>query len=106
MYPPPPPAPHRDFISVTLSLGESYDNSKSRRRRSCWRAADQWKGTRNTSGIRVVGAQAGVRYILAIQLKQYQEAYAVTDAQEMHLRGKFGGQYDHLVVQQTLKAAL
>lgn len=37
MYPPPPPAPHRDFISVTLSLGESYDNSKSRRRRSCWR---------------------------------------------------------------------
>lgn len=53
-----------------------------------------------------MGAQAGVRYILAIQLKQYQEAYAVTDAQEMHLRGKFGGQYDHLVVQQTLKAAL
>ncbi|XP_006981099.1 endoplasmic reticulum mannosyl-oligosaccharide 1,2-alpha-mannosidase [Peromyscus maniculatus bairdii] len=40
MYPPPPPAPHRDFISVTLSLGESYDNSKSRRRRSCWR---KWK---------------------------------------------------------------
>uniref|UniRef100_A0A8C6QB22 alpha-1,2-Mannosidase n=2 Tax=Nannospalax galili TaxID=1026970 RepID=A0A8C6QB22_NANGA len=40
MYPPPPPAPHRDFISVTLSLGETYDNSKSRRRRSCWR---KWK---------------------------------------------------------------
>ncbi|XP_027797266.1 endoplasmic reticulum mannosyl-oligosaccharide 1,2-alpha-mannosidase isoform X3 [Marmota flaviventris] len=40
MYPPPAPAPHRDFISVTLSLGESYDNSKSRRRRSCWR---KWK---------------------------------------------------------------
>ncbi|KAM6183613.1 endoplasmic reticulum mannosyl-oligosaccharide 1,2-alpha-mannosidase [Erethizon dorsatum] len=40
MYPPPPPAPHRDFISVTLSLGESYDNNKSRRRRSCWR---KWK---------------------------------------------------------------
>ncbi|XP_069871232.1 endoplasmic reticulum mannosyl-oligosaccharide 1,2-alpha-mannosidase [Dipodomys merriami] len=40
MYPPPPPAPHQDFISVTLSLGESYDNNKSRRRRSCWR---KWK---------------------------------------------------------------
>ncbi|XP_069333237.1 LOW QUALITY PROTEIN: endoplasmic reticulum mannosyl-oligosaccharide 1,2-alpha-mannosidase [Eulemur rufifrons] len=37
MYPPPPP--HRDFISVTLSLGESY-NSKSWRPRSCWR---KWK---------------------------------------------------------------
>uniref|UniRef100_A0A8P0TUU8 alpha-1,2-Mannosidase n=1 Tax=Canis lupus familiaris TaxID=9615 RepID=A0A8P0TUU8_CANLF len=41
MYPPlPPPAPHRDFISVTLSLGQSYDGSKSWRRRSCWR---KWK---------------------------------------------------------------
>ncbi|XP_053413093.1 LOW QUALITY PROTEIN: endoplasmic reticulum mannosyl-oligosaccharide 1,2-alpha-mannosidase [Nycticebus coucang] len=42
MYPPPPPPPppHRDFISVTLSLGESYDNSKTLRRRSCWR---KWK---------------------------------------------------------------
>ncbi|XP_006878467.1 PREDICTED: LOW QUALITY PROTEIN: mannosidase, alpha, class 1B, member 1 [Chrysochloris asiatica] len=41
MYPPPlPPSPHRDFISVTLSLGESYDNSKGWRRRSCWR---KWK---------------------------------------------------------------
>ncbi|XP_049751783.1 endoplasmic reticulum mannosyl-oligosaccharide 1,2-alpha-mannosidase isoform X1 [Elephas maximus indicus] len=41
MYPPPlPPPPHRDFISVTLSLGESYDNSKGWRRRSCWR---KWK---------------------------------------------------------------
>ncbi|XP_069915555.1 endoplasmic reticulum mannosyl-oligosaccharide 1,2-alpha-mannosidase isoform X2 [Oryctolagus cuniculus] len=40
MYPPPPPAPHRDFISVTLSLGESYDNRKGWRRRSCWR---KWK---------------------------------------------------------------
>ncbi|XP_007945146.2 LOW QUALITY PROTEIN: endoplasmic reticulum mannosyl-oligosaccharide 1,2-alpha-mannosidase [Orycteropus afer afer] len=37
MYPPPP---HRDFISVTLSLGETYDNSKGGRRRSCWR---KWK---------------------------------------------------------------
>uniref|UniRef100_A0A673VMM7 alpha-1,2-Mannosidase n=1 Tax=Suricata suricatta TaxID=37032 RepID=A0A673VMM7_SURSU len=40
MYPPPPPAPHRDFISVTLSLDQSYDGSKSWRRRSCWR---KWK---------------------------------------------------------------
>ncbi|XP_034506396.1 endoplasmic reticulum mannosyl-oligosaccharide 1,2-alpha-mannosidase-like [Ailuropoda melanoleuca] len=41
MYPTPPPAaPHRDFISVTLSLGQSYDGSKSWRRRSCWR---KWK---------------------------------------------------------------
>ncbi|XP_075415877.1 LOW QUALITY PROTEIN: endoplasmic reticulum mannosyl-oligosaccharide 1,2-alpha-mannosidase-like [Tenrec ecaudatus] len=41
MYPPPlPPPPHRDFVSVTLSLGESYDNSKGWRRRSCWR---RWK---------------------------------------------------------------
>uniref|UniRef100_A0A804HK86 alpha-1,2-Mannosidase n=1 Tax=Homo sapiens TaxID=9606 RepID=A0A804HK86_HUMAN len=40
MYPPPPPPPHRDFISVTLSFGENYDNSKSWRRRSCWR---KWK---------------------------------------------------------------
>ncbi|KAM9641758.1 endoplasmic reticulum mannosyl-oligosaccharide 1,2-alpha-mannosidase isoform 3-T3 [Trichechus inunguis] len=38
MYPPSlQPPPHRDFISVTLSLGESYDNSKGWRRRSCWR---------------------------------------------------------------------
>ncbi|XP_058999187.1 endoplasmic reticulum mannosyl-oligosaccharide 1,2-alpha-mannosidase-like isoform X2 [Mustela lutreola] len=40
MYPPPPPAPHRDFVSVTLSAGRTYDGSKSRRRRSCWR---KWK---------------------------------------------------------------
>ncbi|KAM9641757.1 endoplasmic reticulum mannosyl-oligosaccharide 1,2-alpha-mannosidase isoform 2-T2 [Trichechus inunguis] len=41
MYPPSlQPPPHRDFISVTLSLGESYDNSKGWRRRSCWR---KWK---------------------------------------------------------------
>lgn len=40
MYPPAPPAPHRDFISVTLNFGQSYDGSKSRRRRSCWR---KWK---------------------------------------------------------------
>ncbi|XP_077005071.1 endoplasmic reticulum mannosyl-oligosaccharide 1,2-alpha-mannosidase isoform X2 [Tamandua tetradactyla] len=41
MYPPPlPPPPPRDFISVTLSFGEGYDNSKSWRRRSCWR---KWK---------------------------------------------------------------
>ncbi|XP_040818860.1 endoplasmic reticulum mannosyl-oligosaccharide 1,2-alpha-mannosidase [Ochotona curzoniae] len=40
MYPPPPPAPPRDFISVTLSLGDRYDNSKGWRRRSCWR---KWK---------------------------------------------------------------
>ncbi|XP_064435172.1 endoplasmic reticulum mannosyl-oligosaccharide 1,2-alpha-mannosidase isoform X3 [Mirounga angustirostris] len=40
MYPTPPPAPQRDFISVTLSLGRSYDGSKSWRRRSCWR---KWK---------------------------------------------------------------
>ncbi|KAM6170153.1 endoplasmic reticulum mannosyl-oligosaccharide 1,2-alpha-mannosidase [Rhynchocyon petersi] len=41
MYPPSLPPPlHRDFISVTLSLGESYDNNKVWRRRSCWR---QWK---------------------------------------------------------------
>uniref|UniRef100_F6RF87 alpha-1,2-Mannosidase n=1 Tax=Equus caballus TaxID=9796 RepID=F6RF87_HORSE len=40
MYPPPPPAPPRDFISVTLSPGQGYDGSKSRRRRSCWR---KWK---------------------------------------------------------------
>ncbi|XP_004485360.2 endoplasmic reticulum mannosyl-oligosaccharide 1,2-alpha-mannosidase isoform X1 [Dasypus novemcinctus] len=42
MYLPPsrPPPSHRDFISVTLSFGEGYDNSKSRRRRSCWR---KWK---------------------------------------------------------------
>ncbi|XP_045145277.1 LOW QUALITY PROTEIN: endoplasmic reticulum mannosyl-oligosaccharide 1,2-alpha-mannosidase [Echinops telfairi] len=43
LYPPPlppPPPPHRDFVSVTLSLGESYDNSKGWRRRSCWR---RWK---------------------------------------------------------------
>ncbi|KAG8518622.1 Endoplasmic reticulum mannosyl-oligosaccharide 1,2-alpha-mannosidase [Galemys pyrenaicus] len=40
MYPPPPPAPQRDFISVTLSLGPSYEGSKRWRRRSCWR---KWK---------------------------------------------------------------
>ncbi|XP_054440091.1 endoplasmic reticulum mannosyl-oligosaccharide 1,2-alpha-mannosidase [Pteronotus mesoamericanus] len=40
MYPPTPPGPHRDFISVTLSLGQSDDGSKTRRRRSCWR---KWK---------------------------------------------------------------
>ncbi|XP_066111754.1 endoplasmic reticulum mannosyl-oligosaccharide 1,2-alpha-mannosidase-like [Saccopteryx bilineata] len=40
MYPPVPPAPHRDFISVTLSLDQSDDSSKTRRRRSCWR---KWK---------------------------------------------------------------
>ncbi|XP_047624985.1 endoplasmic reticulum mannosyl-oligosaccharide 1,2-alpha-mannosidase isoform X2 [Phacochoerus africanus] len=39
MYPP-PPEPRRDFISVTLSFGRSYDDSKGPRRRSCWR---QWK---------------------------------------------------------------
>lgn len=37
MYPPAPPAPRRDFISVTLSLDQSDDGSKTRRRRSCWR---------------------------------------------------------------------
>ncbi|XP_023392222.1 endoplasmic reticulum mannosyl-oligosaccharide 1,2-alpha-mannosidase [Pteropus vampyrus] len=40
MYPSAPPAPRRDFISVTLSLDQSYDGSKSRQRRSCWR---KWK---------------------------------------------------------------
>ncbi|KAF6125620.1 mannosidase alpha class 1B member 1 [Phyllostomus discolor] len=40
MYPPAPPAPHRDFISVTLSLGQGDDGSKAQRRRSCWR---KWK---------------------------------------------------------------
>ncbi|XP_036162800.1 endoplasmic reticulum mannosyl-oligosaccharide 1,2-alpha-mannosidase isoform X2 [Myotis myotis] len=40
MYPPAPPAPRRDFISVTLSLDQRDDGSKTRRRRSCWRA---WK---------------------------------------------------------------
>uniref|UniRef100_A0A8C5VDC9 alpha-1,2-Mannosidase n=1 Tax=Microcebus murinus TaxID=30608 RepID=A0A8C5VDC9_MICMU len=39
MYPSPPP-PHRDFISVTLSPGETYDYRKSWRPRSCWR---KWK---------------------------------------------------------------
>ncbi|XP_070286344.1 endoplasmic reticulum mannosyl-oligosaccharide 1,2-alpha-mannosidase isoform X2 [Myotis yumanensis] len=40
MYPPAPPAPRRDFISVTLNLDQRDDGSKTRRRRSCWRA---WK---------------------------------------------------------------
>nr|KAF6433923.1 mannosidase alpha class 1B member 1 [Molossus molossus] len=40
MYPSAPSAPHRDFISVTLSLGQSDDGSKTLRRRSCWR---RWK---------------------------------------------------------------
>ncbi|XP_047556571.1 endoplasmic reticulum mannosyl-oligosaccharide 1,2-alpha-mannosidase isoform X1 [Lutra lutra] len=42
MYPPPPPPPppRRDFVSVTLSAGRTYDGSKSWRRRSCWR---KWK---------------------------------------------------------------
>ncbi|XP_057579268.1 endoplasmic reticulum mannosyl-oligosaccharide 1,2-alpha-mannosidase isoform X1 [Hippopotamus amphibius kiboko] len=38
MYPPPPP--RRDFISVTLSPGRSYDGGQALRRRSCWR---RWK---------------------------------------------------------------
>ncbi|XP_006900720.1 PREDICTED: endoplasmic reticulum mannosyl-oligosaccharide 1,2-alpha-mannosidase [Elephantulus edwardii] len=40
MHPPSLPPPRRDFISVTLSPGENYDDSKVRRRRSCWR---RWK---------------------------------------------------------------
>uniref|UniRef100_A0A8B9X7C4 alpha-1,2-Mannosidase n=1 Tax=Bos mutus grunniens TaxID=30521 RepID=A0A8B9X7C4_BOSMU len=39
MYPPPAPA-RRDFISVTLSPGRSYDGGQGLRRRSCWR---KWK---------------------------------------------------------------
>ncbi|XP_027821879.1 endoplasmic reticulum mannosyl-oligosaccharide 1,2-alpha-mannosidase isoform X3 [Ovis aries] len=39
MYPPPAPA-RRDFISVTLSPGRSYDGGRGLRRRSCWR---KWK---------------------------------------------------------------
>lgn len=37
MYPVPPPAPQRDFISVTLSLGRGPEDGKGWRRRSCWR---------------------------------------------------------------------
>lgn len=40
MYPPSAPALQRDFISVTLTLGQGYDGSKRWRRRSCWR---KWK---------------------------------------------------------------
>ncbi|KAI5253637.1 Endoplasmic Reticulum Mannosyl-Oligosaccharide 1,2-Alpha-Mannosidase [Manis pentadactyla] len=40
MYPAPPPAPQRDFISVTLSLGRGSEDGKGWRRRSCWR---KWK---------------------------------------------------------------
>ncbi|XP_055255632.1 endoplasmic reticulum mannosyl-oligosaccharide 1,2-alpha-mannosidase isoform X3 [Moschus berezovskii] len=39
MYPPPAPA-RRDFVSVTLSPGRSYDGGRGLRRRSCWR---KWK---------------------------------------------------------------
>ncbi|CAN0518629.1 unnamed protein product [Rangifer tarandus platyrhynchus] len=39
MSPPPAPA-RRDFISVTLSPGRSYDGGQGLRRRSCWR---KWK---------------------------------------------------------------
>nr|XP_019612254.1 PREDICTED: endoplasmic reticulum mannosyl-oligosaccharide 1,2-alpha-mannosidase [Rhinolophus sinicus] len=46
MYPPASPAPHRDFISVTLNFGQSYDGSKSRRRRSCWRVRVGSRGSR------------------------------------------------------------
>lgn len=46
-------------------------------------AADQWKGIRNTSGVRDVGVQAEVRYILAVRLRQYQEAYVSSDEQEV-----------------------
>ena len=37
MYPPPPLPPRRDFISVTLSPGRSYDGVQGLRRRSFWR---------------------------------------------------------------------
>lgn len=37
MYPPPPLPPRRDFISVTLSPGRSYDGGQGLRRRSFWR---------------------------------------------------------------------
>ncbi|XP_073662953.1 endoplasmic reticulum mannosyl-oligosaccharide 1,2-alpha-mannosidase isoform X4 [Tursiops truncatus] len=40
MYPPPPLPPRRDFISVTLSPGRSYDGGQGLRRRSFWR---KWK---------------------------------------------------------------
>lgn len=46
-------------------------------------AADQWKGIGNTSGVRDVGVRAEVRYILAVQLRQCQEAYEVSDEQEV-----------------------
>nr|XP_058929332.1 endoplasmic reticulum mannosyl-oligosaccharide 1,2-alpha-mannosidase-like isoform X2 [Kogia breviceps] len=40
MYPPPSLPPRRDFISVTLSPGRSYDGGQGLRRRSFWR---KWK---------------------------------------------------------------
>ncbi|XP_078202393.1 uncharacterized protein LOC144578726 [Callithrix jacchus] len=38
-----PPPPRQDFITVTLSFGQSYGNRESCQRRWCWRAGVQWQ---------------------------------------------------------------